>query len=245
MSQPQSPPPKTETTPALRIRARGRSFLALVLSPEAPLNHWLNGLDQQIARSGTLFNGKPIILDLGLLSSDTPDLSNFQNALIERGLRIIGIEGGDPTWPAVASWDWPAALDGGKPSGPVELPDAPTQESTIPPTTQPGKTLIVEDAVRSGQRIQNLDGDVVVLGAVSSGAEIIAAGSIHIYGALRGRAIAGIMEHAHARIFAQKMEAELLAIDGFYTTADELEATFLGQSAYALLVNDHITLRTL
>ncbi|GBR52842.1 septum formation inhibitor [Neokomagataea thailandica NBRC 106555] len=246
MSHPQPSSQQTETAPALRIRARGRSFLALVLSPEAPLTDWLNGLDHQIARSGSLFSGKPIILDLDLLAEDTPDLDGFQSALVARGLRIVGIEGGDRSWPAVAQWDWPAPLDGGKAAGPVELPDASVDSAphqASPPL--PGKTLIVDETVRSGQRIQNLEGDVVILGSVSSGAEIVSAGSIHVYGALRGRAIAGITEHSGARIFAQKMEAELLAIDGFYTTADELEASSFGNAAQALLINDQITLRAL
>lgn len=245
MSQPQAPAPQTAPNPALRIRARGRSFLALVLSPEAPLTDWLNGLDHQISRSGSLFSGKPIILDLDLLAHDTPDLAGLQQALIERGLRIIGIEGGERTWAAVSQWDWPSPLDGGKPSGPVDLPDAPDQTPASTPTPQLGKTLIFDETVRSGQRVQNLEGDVVILGSVSSGAEIIAAGSVHVYGALRGRAVAGIMAHSNARIFAQKMEAELLAIDGYYTTADELDATYFGQPAHALLVNDHITLQAL
>ena len=69
------------------------------------------------------------------------------------------------------------------------------------------------------------DGDVTIVGSVSSGAEIVAGGSIHVYGTLRGRAMAGINGNLAARIYCQKIEAELLAIDGYYRTAEEIDAT--------------------
>ncbi|NVN12848.1 septum formation inhibitor MinC, partial [Nguyenibacter vanlangensis] len=90
-----------ESSPLPRIRARGRSFLALVLSPEAALDDWLRGLDAQIARSPSFFVGKPIILDLGLLSADAEGLDGLLAALLARGVRIIAIEGGDRGWPAL------------------------------------------------------------------------------------------------------------------------------------------------
>ena len=67
--------------------------------------------------------------------------------------------------------------------------------------------------------------NVTVLGAVSSGAEVVAGGSIHVYGALRGRALAGSMGNARARIFCRKNEAELISIDGYYQTAEEMDAS--------------------
>ena len=75
--------------------------------------------------------------------------------------------------------------------------------------------------MRSGQSIVFIEGDVTVLGSVGSGAEIVAGGSIHVYGTLRGRAMAGATGNARARIFCHRIEAELLAIDGYYKTADE------------------------
>ena len=79
--------------------------------------------------------------------------------------------------------------------------------------------------MRSGQSVIFPEGDVTVLGSVGSGAEIVAGGSIHIYGTLRGRAIAGATGNARARIFCRKLEAELLAIDGLYKTADDMRRT--------------------
>jgi septum site-determining protein MinC len=84
----------------------------------------------------------------------------------------------------------------------------------------PARSLLIDRPVRSGQTIVCEDGDVTVVGAVASGAEVIAGGSIHIYGPLRGRAIAGGHTGKGARIFCHALEAELVAIAGVYRTAD-------------------------
>ncbi|WP_369345740.1 septum site-determining protein MinC [Asaia prunellae] len=108
----------------MRIRARGRSFLALVLSPEAPLVSWLEGLDNQIARSVGFFSGRPVILDLGLVGQDTEGLDTLQADLKERGIHMIGVESADQNWTALAEWDWPAPLEGGRASGAVAFPES-------------------------------------------------------------------------------------------------------------------------
>ena len=83
--------------------------------------------------------------------------------------------------------------------------------------------------MRSGQQIYARDRDLVVTSAVANGAEVIADGSIHIYGTLRGRAMAGSMGDAKARIFCSRNEAELLAIDGYYQTAESMDASLRGR----------------
>jgi len=85
-------------------------------------------------------------------------------------------------------------------------------------------SLLLDSPVRSGQSVNFIEGHVTVLGSVGSGAEIVAGGSIHIYGTLRGRAMAGANGDMSARIYCQRIEAELLAIGGYYQTADELDA---------------------
>jgi septum site-determining protein MinC len=94
---------------------------------------------------------------------------------------------------------------------------------------------MIEDPVRSGQSVAFMEGDVTVLGSVGSGAEIVAGGSIHVYGALRGRALAGATGNTRARIFCHRVEAELIAIDSYYRTADEIEDSLRGRPAQAWL----------
>ncbi|MDX8454583.1 septum site-determining protein MinC [Mesorhizobium sp. VK9D] len=99
-------------------------------------------------------------------------------------------------------------------------------------------TLMIKAPIRSGQSIFHPHGDVIVLGSVASGSEIVAGGSIHVYGTLRGRAIAGSEGNISARIFCRKNEAELLAVDGWYTTAEEMEGVSRGKAVQAFLDND-------
>lgn len=96
-------------------------------------------------------------------------------------------------------------------------------------------TLIVDQPVRSGQSIVHLTGDVIVIGSVASGSEVVASGSIHVYGALRGRAIAGSAGNRSARIFTSQLHAELVAINGLYKTAEDLERRCVGRAAQAWL----------
>jgi len=204
----------------------------------------LNGLDDQIERSRSFFAAKPVILDLGLLTPEAEGLSELLSALEVRGVRIIGIEGADASWPALKEWEWPNGFEGGRASGAIDIPEDDNPKTEAPPVAS-AQTLLVENPVRSGQSIFHPEGDVVIVGSVASGAEVTAGGSIHVYGALRGRAIAGIGGHNDARIFASVMRAELLAIDGFYKTADELGDALPGTAAQALLEGDRIVVRVL
>ena len=104
--------------------------------------------------------------------------------------------------------------------------------------------MVIERPIRSGQSIYCPDGDVTVLGSVASGAEIVAGGSIHIYGALRGRALAGWGNKA-GRIFCQNLDAELLAVDGLYKTADEIGEELRGRPVQAWTQGDVLMVEAL
>ncbi|SEB93633.1 septum site-determining protein MinC [Rhizobiales bacterium GAS191] len=121
--------------------------------------------------------------------------------------------------------------------GKASAPEA-TQAATVPP-------LIVNSPVRSGQSISHPEGDVTVIGSVASGAEVIAGGSVHIYGALRGRVMAGAYGEMRSRIFCRRLEAELLAVGGVYITADEIEANVRSQAVQAWLENETVKIARL
>ncbi len=226
--------------PLPQIRVRGRSFMALVLSPEPPLGDWLRGLDVQINKSSAFFEARPVILDCGLLGPDDDGLDGLVPALMERGIRLIEIENADPSWAATAGWDWPQGYSGGRAIGAVEVPE----EAQAPPQApDPSRaSLVIEDPVRSGQIVSYPDGDVIVLGSVASGSEVSAGGSIHVYGALRGRALAGVGGNASARILCRRMHAELLAIDGLYMTAEDMAPERIGRSVQARLDGESLVL---
>jgi len=104
---------------------------------------------------------------------------------------------------------------------------------------------VINEPVRSGQSVIFAEGDVTVIGSVASGAEVIAGGSVHVYGAIRGRVMAGSLGNATARIFCRKLEAELVAIDGIYKMAEDMDASLRGQPVQLWLDGDIIMAETL
>jgi septum site-determining protein MinC len=230
----------TELEPKIQpVRLRGRSYVAFVFAPAVPIVDWLTEIDQTISRSPGFFVGKPVVLDLGAVDLSRPAISHLLLSLEKRNIRVLGIEGVEAT--RLAS-NMPPLLSGGR-SCVVAQPSEDKSGERSETKSEPAlpNSLLLDTPVRSGQSIVFPEGDVTVVGSVSSGAEIVAGGSIHVYGTLRGRAMAGINGNSAARIYCQKIEAELLAIDGFYRTAEEFDAALRNRPAQAWL--DGETLR--
>ena len=231
------------------IRFRGRSYLAYMLTPEPPVYDWLADLTGWISQAPGYFIGKPVILDLSAVTLSNSAIVQLVSEPLARDIRILGLEGVDPLQ---AGPDLPPVLTGGRAVAIAEPQDSAPQHSapqaSAPqeaapyvepaPVQQEPATLLLESPVRSGQSVVFPHGDITVLGSVASGAEVIAGGSIHIYGTLRGRAFAGSHGNERARIFCSKVEAELLAISGFYRTADDIEARLRSQPIQAWLKGD-------
>jgi septum site-determining protein MinC len=227
--------------------------MALVLAPEVPLDHWLKALDAQMERSPNFFDARPVVVDLGAMPREQPGVAQFLQLLEQRGIRIIGTEGAHPSWEGIEAWGRPLPLSS-KPGREIEAPEAkpvqsaPRAAQPEPPAANGGgeaNTLLIDQPVRSGQSIVFERGDITVLGSVASGAEIMAGGSVHVYGTLRGRAIAGLSGHPGARIFCSKLQAELLAIDGVYQTADDMPARILGKPVQAWLDGEQMKISVL
>ncbi len=210
------------------VRLRGRSYVAFVFVPTVPIQDWLQEIDATIARSPGFFAGRPVVIDLSSVDLSQSGIGHLLTSLQDRNIRVLGIEGVEE---ARLTPSMPPLLSGGRSC--VIEPSAPKKpEAKV--ETKP-TSLLLESPVRSGQTVIFPEGDVTILGSVGSGAEVVAGGSIHIYGALRGRAMAGVNGHTSARIYCQKIEAELLAIDGFYQTADDIDEALRGKPAQAWL----------
>jgi len=207
---------------------RGRSYVAFVFSPTVPIVGWLEEVDVTLARSPGFFVGKPVVLDLSAVDLSQSAIAHLITSLEQRSIRVLGIEGVDA---AHLTTNMPPLLTGGRPCVLAQVePPKPEAKPKSKLTS-----LLLENPVRSGQSVIFAEGDVTVLGSVGSGAEIVAGGSIHVYGTLRGRAMAGVNGNSAARIFCQKIEAELLAIDGYYQTAEDISATLRNRPAQAWL----------
>ncbi len=227
------------------MRFRGRSFMAFALAPEPPVADWLAELDNWIRNSAGFFVGRPVVLDLGGVTLSANAIAHLVSELENRDIRVMGIEGVDA---AQLGRGLPPLLKGGRSAGlaapeaeaagkPVRADAAPA----MPPAAEP-TSLLLESPVRSGQSVTFLNGDVTVMGAIASGAEVIAGGSIHVYGAIRGRAMAGSNGNPRARIFCRKAEPELLAIDGYYSTSEDIDAALHGRPVQARLDGNVMTI---
>jgi len=257
------------------IRFKGRSFPVLTLEPEQPLEGWLEQLDALLEQSPAFFSRKSIVIELAKLTLERPQLTDLLENLTRRGIRVMGLSGADPAWAAddlppilaggratpqpSAEASAARAKDANTgtltPSEEAAFEDianalgaggaqASDAKSAATPAPAP-PPLIVLEPVRSGQSIYYPDGDVTVVGSVASGAEIMAGGSVHIYGTLRGRAMAGAYGEKRARIFCRKLEAELISVCGVYLTADEISASVQSQAIQAWLENETVKIERL
>jgi septum site-determining protein MinC len=196
-----------------------------------PIVGWLEDVDATLARSPEFFVGRPVVLDLSSVDLSQSAITHLVSSLEERKIRVLGIEGADaskltPSLPPLLTGGRLCMIEQQEPKKPEPKKPEPKPQQT---------SLLLDTPVRSGQSIVFTEGDVTVLGSVSSGAEIVAGGSIHVYGTLRGRALAGAHGNSSARIYCQKIEAELLAIDGYYRTAEDIDAKLRNRPAQAWL----------
>jgi septum site-determining protein MinC len=214
--------------PSLTFRAR--SYMAFAFTPQPPIADWLADLDATLERSKGFFAGHPIALDLSAAGLSPPEIAALVAELETRGMRVLGVEGIEPQ----DGTPLPPVLRGCRGTQDIE-PIEVAPAAAAAPQKQEAASLMIDTPVRSGQSVVFIDGDVTVLGSVGSGAEIIAGGSIHIYGTLRGLAMAGAAGNARARIFCHRFEGELLAIGAHYKSADEIEDSLRRGPAQAWL----------
>ncbi|WP_245779078.1 septum site-determining protein MinC [Albimonas pacifica] len=222
---------------------RGR-FLTAVALPVggAPGAGYLAALDDLLKQSPGFFSDAPLILDLAEAEGLDAEAGFAQllAGLRTRGMVPFAVQNASDRQKAAAAAVGLTALSAGREAAlPRKSAEPEAAPEAIPQPEEPvSTTVLVTEPVRSGQRIYSERGDVVVVGSVASGAEIIAHGNVHVYGRLRGRALAGVHGDESARIFAQSLEAELIAIAGLYKTSEEIGDAFAQRPVHAYLEDD-------
>ncbi len=182
-------------------------------------------LQAKIRLAPEFFKNSPLVLDVQELNKQTieTDVTTIIELIRKLGLLPIGIRGGTQQQnelmvtlgiPVHSIHSSSAAVEAQKPKPPT-APEPEAKE--LPP---PG-TLLITQPIRSGQRIYAA-GDLIIVAPVSPGTEILAEGNIHVYGALRGRALAGVQGNTEARIFCHALQAELISIAGNYKISEDL-----------------------
>jgi septum site-determining protein MinC len=226
----------TATNVAFELKANLITLVVLRL-----LDNDLEKIAEQLAKKADqapqLFRNVPIVIDLKASPQNLPplELSNLVKLLRDYGLIPVGLRGGD-------AGQHEAATHLGLGLMPDVKPAKMARPALLP---LPLVTKVIKQPVRSGQQVTALEGDLVILSSVSSGAELLAHRHIHIYGALRGRALAGVNGDTDARIFCHHFDAELVAIAGQYQINEEFAEPSRGKPAHIYLKNDTLVIETL
>ncbi|WP_090142537.1 septum site-determining protein MinC [Limnohabitans sp. DM1] len=195
-------------------------------------------LAQQLADSPGFFDQEPVIIDVSALSYEdvSLDLPGLLDVLRQHAMVPLAVKGAQEALLATALALGLVNASDARIRRPVLAAEAVDVVAPPPPPTAPLGAMVIDKPLRSGQQVYAKGRDLVVMAVVNPGAEVIADGSIHIYGALRGKAIAGARGNVNARIFAQSMEPELVSIAGVYRTSENaLSKNVLGMPAQVCL----------
>lgn len=207
--------------PAPAFELKGRMMtLSLLRVLTSDLDVLCEQLDTKIASAPDLFQNFPVVLDFEDLSAEVQsafDIARLDRLLRERSFIPVGIRGADGVLTGIAAGVGIGAIPANATAASGRR--KPVKEVVVP---SHANNLLVKDPIRSGQQVYAKGGDLIVMAAVSPGAEIMADGNIHVYGALRGRALAGVKGNTEARIFCRALDAELVSIAGFYRISEKI-----------------------
>lgn len=242
-----SSPAPSPTGTAFALRSAKLTTVALLLETADP-GALAAALEAQASGAAPLFENDPVIVDLAKLREADEPLAwdELLQVLRRHGMVPVAARGGSAAQMEAAHAagliDAPEGQPAAAPAAPSTAPTAepaPAAPAHMPP-------MIVDRPLRSGQQVYARGTDLIVLGLVSHGAEVIADGHIHVYAPLRGRAIAGARGDASARIFATCLEAQLISIAGTYRTSETpLPDTVLARPAQVRLDGERLVVEPL
>ncbi|EMI5489412.1 septum site-determining protein MinC [Providencia stuartii] len=233
------------------IELKGSNFTLSVLhlhSEEPKLIK--KALQDKVSQAPDFLKNAPVVINIADITANA-DLYNIHKAVVSVGLRVVGISGcSDPQLRKQVSDAGLPVLNEGKSQKAIEIQPEPVKEvietvATTDPEFSYRKTRIINSPVRSGQRIYAPNSDLIVTSNVSAGAELLADGNIHIYGMMRGRALAGASGDTESQIFCIHLQAELVSIAGEYWLSDQIPSEFLGKAAKLRLVDNRLNIEQL
>lgn len=232
--------------PQSPIELKGSSFTLSVLH----LHHTdpalvRTALAEKVSQAPAFLKNAPVVVNVSTLSSEV-NWRQMQQAIMESGLHIVGVSGcKDEQLKRIISRSGLPLLTEGKGQKAVEAPHVEPAEPVVSVEIPPTKTRVISSPVRSGQQIYAKNCDLIVTNSVSAGAELIADGNIHIYGGMRGRALAGASGDKTCQIFCTHLSAELVSIGGVYWIMDQIPDEFFGLASRLFLQDGELTIQTL
>ncbi|ATA24084.1 septum site-determining protein MinC [Brenneria goodwinii] len=205
------------------IELKGSSFtLSVVHLHDSQPEVIYQALQEKIEQAPAFLKNAPVVINVADLNAET-DWIKLQQAISSTGLHVVGISGckDEQLKQAITQAGLPLLSEG------KEQRRAPDPVVAVPSVV---KTKVISTPVRSGQQIYARNSDLIITNGVSAGAEVIADGNIHIYGMMRGRALAGVSGDVQSQIFCTHLAAELVSIAGRYWLSDQIPATYSGQA---------------
>lgn len=186
-------------------------------------------LQAKVKQGPEFFRSAPLLLDLAKIKGgvDLDWLRNIHKKIVEYNFIAVGITEAEPFLEGIAKAEgiaiWPSRGEYPAKAQPQNVSEEePKSVDQKAGQSNCSPTKIVQQPIRSGQRVYARGGDLIVMSSVSTGAEIMADGHIHVYGSLRGRALAGVNGREDAKIFCQDLQADLVAIAGYYTINEDI-----------------------
>ncbi|MFO1154406.1 MAG: septum site-determining protein MinC [Rhodospirillales bacterium] len=253
--------------PASGFQLRGGSFTVLVLRISDPKDAAMfQSIADKVAQAPNFFRNAPVVIDLQDMAASPPfNIAELGRRLRQHQLVPIGVQNatedqikaatnaGLSVFPegrkaalATPTEAVPPVVRERSPQAPtdrhVDLPTTPVPAPSAAPTRS---ALVVTQPVRSGQQIYAHGTDLVVLTSISPGAELLADGHIHVYGTLRGRALAGVSGDIKARIFCHSLEAELVSVAGYWRVREDLPDGLIGKAVQIALEGERLTVEAL
>ncbi|MFC3395686.1 septum site-determining protein MinC [Brenneria rubrifaciens] len=206
------------------IELKGSSFtLSVVHLHDSQPEVIYQALQEKIEQAPAFLKNAPVVINVATLTAET-DWIKLQQAISSTGLRVVGVSGckDEQLKQMITQAGLPLLSEGKAQRRPND---------TVASAPAAVKTQVINTPIRSGQQIYARNCDLIVASSVSAGAEVIADGNIHIYGMMRGRALAGVSGDEQSLIFCTHLAAELVSIAGRYWLSDQIPASYFGQAA--------------
>ena len=220
-------------------------------------------LKERVKMAPGFFNHTPVVIDLHELPEEKHDFDFFalRELLLSLSIIPVGIKGASESVHTLLEAAGMAVLAEAKSPRNKRPEPAANQETTPDPEPEAAQarqteaepaqpslnqaTKVVKQTIRSGRQVYAPGGDLIIIGSVSTGAEILADGNIHIYGTLRGRALAGIHGNHSACVFCHSLKAELISISGIYLLSDDIQEDKIGQPVQISLEEEKLQIETI
>ena len=246
------------TGPCLKLKASLLPMTVLELHhyETEKIDHELRDKTRQ---APDFFENLPVVIDLEKLSSDLDiPFSDLVAQCLSFSIKVVAVRGGHPDQQLAAKAAGLGVLAKQKDrpiddniqaetalatDTKIETVEVIKEVEKVVFQNQRQHSKIVHSPIRSGQQVYAADGDLIVMASVSAGAEILADGNIHVYGTLRGRALAGVKGDTNARIFCYSLEAELVSVAGQYKISEDIDKSQLKKSMQIYLDNDNLCMK--